>query len=539
MYQTLDISCREIRLVHLCLNDQKQITGSLQVVSLDHAPDFDALSYVWGDQDVTENMILDGTTVTLTTNLHAALLSLLRKRAINKPIWVDRLCVNQNDTAERSHQLHFMKHLYSSAHTVHAWLGVGPPDAQRVFDWVRVLGSTPTIFFENISICSEEVPLISFQEIFEAPWWRRVWIVQEANLAKCVCLHCGDYDTSLEDVCRATNKARSGTPVTATEQIPVLTVFMPCMRLAEMGQGRDPYLILHRGRSYMATDGKDRIYGLLGVLPEQWRIQPDYGLTVEEVYQQSTLQIMSAERSLKLLSGAQFHDDTSHLPSWAPDWRVRESDCGKNLIILQDQFDACGSARCTVRPFQSGVLEVRSLIVDELTNFCEIHATSDLIDLDQKGRETLRNVGLARAFWADREVAGSGEKDDVWRTVSFDSFGPRDSKSYPNDVEQCKELEELYADGRSLSTLTLLGLFLRCQGLRGDSYPSLTTKGRIGIITAEPKLGDTIHVLAGSRLPFVLRARPDHGPHSYQLVGTCYIYGRPRHLSGSVDAQLH
>lgn len=108
-YQQLDLRNRQIRIIRLLhggLNDQ--IRCSLYTAYLDDRPFYEALSYVWGDSQVCQTIIVDGKVTDVTTNLWYALRR-LRRRFSDRHIWVDALCINQEDKTEKSHQVNLMK----------------------------------------------------------------------------------------------------------------------------------------------------------------------------------------------------------------------------------------------------------------------------------------------------------------------------------------------------------------------------------------------------------------------------------------------
>lgn len=135
----LDAEKREIRLLTL-LPPRRYDTrpeGKLKTVSLTDDLEFIALSYVWGDPGVTDEVIIDGVVVNVTLNLAAALwyfkeYDMLRGIPDGRPlhIWIDAVCINQHDLDERAQQVAFMKDIYSSAKHVFSWLG--PPKATRI-----------------------------------------------------------------------------------------------------------------------------------------------------------------------------------------------------------------------------------------------------------------------------------------------------------------------------------------------------------------------------------------------------------------------
>jgi hypothetical protein len=82
-------------------------------------PTYVALSYAWGRDDPTHRILIDDETIMVRQNLYEFLLECRHCDAI----WIDALCINQQDNAERSLQVQMMGRIYSSAQVVWAWLG--------------------------------------------------------------------------------------------------------------------------------------------------------------------------------------------------------------------------------------------------------------------------------------------------------------------------------------------------------------------------------------------------------------------------------
>src|SRR4051812_25210123 len=97
VYTKLDKESRQIRLIHVLPGGWKSpISCELYVVSLDEAPAYQILSYVWGDPKISERILLPGCGFRVTTNLYAALRR-LRLSNETRIIWIDALCINQLD----------------------------------------------------------------------------------------------------------------------------------------------------------------------------------------------------------------------------------------------------------------------------------------------------------------------------------------------------------------------------------------------------------------------------------------------------------
>ncbi|OCL03408.1 HET-domain-containing protein, partial [Glonium stellatum] len=102
------------------------LEASFQRGSLGNTAAYSALSYVWGDTFLKEIIFVSGSTqkidLALTLNL-ATILRKIRLEHSSRLIWVDALCINQNDVSERSHQVSMMADIYKNADEVLIWLG--------------------------------------------------------------------------------------------------------------------------------------------------------------------------------------------------------------------------------------------------------------------------------------------------------------------------------------------------------------------------------------------------------------------------------
>jgi hypothetical protein len=115
---------RTIRLLNVEPGDAASpLQCTLQERSLeDTATPYYALSYVWGTDQHLAPMTCNSQSHHITPNLHAVLLE-YRSRETRMPLWVDALCINQNDTTERTRQVRMMQEIYSKAECVIVWLG--------------------------------------------------------------------------------------------------------------------------------------------------------------------------------------------------------------------------------------------------------------------------------------------------------------------------------------------------------------------------------------------------------------------------------
>jgi hypothetical protein len=105
----------------------------LQTVRLDQKPKFDALSYVQGSQDSLHFILVNSQTYYVHHNLHSALpyLTTRRKREMHqRPMWIDAICINQNDKKEVAEQVALMHQVYQGARRLWVWLGLCKAQAE-------------------------------------------------------------------------------------------------------------------------------------------------------------------------------------------------------------------------------------------------------------------------------------------------------------------------------------------------------------------------------------------------------------------------
>ncbi|KAI8948589.1 heterokaryon incompatibility protein-domain-containing protein [Xylaria longipes] len=136
-YEPLDPARNEIRLLVLLPGKAvDDLICTLRKVSLDSFSDFDALSYVWGDVSTKLPIKVNGEAFLITANLETALRA-LRKPRKRRSIWVDALCINQEDVDEKNIQVPQMGRLYSTARSVVAWLGLPNPNIELAISWMQ------------------------------------------------------------------------------------------------------------------------------------------------------------------------------------------------------------------------------------------------------------------------------------------------------------------------------------------------------------------------------------------------------------------
>jgi hypothetical protein len=113
--------------------------GSLSLENLNDGLKFEAVSYAWGRAAGHGTISCDGKPIRITTSLATALVK-LRYPSEERIIWVDQVCINQKDLAERNQQIRHMNWIYRKASKVLVWLGEDQSgQAHHAFDLVSAL----------------------------------------------------------------------------------------------------------------------------------------------------------------------------------------------------------------------------------------------------------------------------------------------------------------------------------------------------------------------------------------------------------------
>lgn len=136
IYAPLRNDSREFRLLILkpSTDPLAPIRCKLKQASFDNGDlKYTALSYVWADPPGTTPIIVNGVETQITLNLEAALRH-IRQPSCAATLWVDALCINQENIPEKNHQVEMMREIYSGAELVIAWLGSAREDSDLAME---------------------------------------------------------------------------------------------------------------------------------------------------------------------------------------------------------------------------------------------------------------------------------------------------------------------------------------------------------------------------------------------------------------------
>ena len=410
-------------------------------------------------------------------------------------------------------------------------------------------------------IGSTQVPLVmkkndpkAFTDIAILPWWRRLWVVQEVVLAETVTFHLGSKNvefsslfdglrwfqqayqiqyTSMYECWRINEAEESESFISFYNALMSLDTRKTFERLSEDWKIFIVRLGTLRGR--IASEDKDKVYGLLGLCPSalRERMSPDYTSSCREVYQNFAFQVISASDSLELFGQTMPSQNLiPGLPSWVPDWTSKHNftPVANRLQELGYLFNCCGHHALKVSSIEDGILCLHGVLFDAVVQtgtpfpasipsvqeLCQIYSEWQRVcDVDSPWKEQ------------SRYVMGGSVGDAFWRTMLNDAICPW----IGNNARRCE-----HDDWQRY--LQWLQEFNMCKASDPDIDLSRHTatvdrrmiigkKGYFGLAPKDTVPGDIIWIIAGGKVPNILRPSPNATRRdTFTLVGEgAYIHG--------------
>jgi hypothetical protein len=144
----------------------------------------------------TGNISIDGQRFDIRPNLNLALLR-LRPATHDLVIWIDAICIDQENTEERNEQVKKMRIIYQQAREVRVWLGEAANSSELSFQFMKdpatlsQLQDSTSAIYKKFKARQSLPVLYALGDLFGRSYWSRVWIVQEVASAKNITVNCG------------------------------------------------------------------------------------------------------------------------------------------------------------------------------------------------------------------------------------------------------------------------------------------------------------------------------------------------------------
>lgn len=566
--QYKELGDAEIRLVRLLPERMSALRCELVHASLNKPPKYVALSYAWGDTSDTHTLQVDGINMSITSSLFGALKALRRKSGV-VTVWVDALCINQDDGGERTRQVQNMKDIYAKAQSVAVWLG---PEreasglAMRLLSHVAHRGDSPVYIKELIASKARRREFDAVVRVFEREYWQRLWVVQEISNAKSVDVYCGTahlpfhvYKTASKVFSRHKEDIAAQFPPASLESAPqsftrsrlpyadILTRHGPGSfpdTTSLLSTGDTSLLqVLRSCRGRHASVPHDKVFGILGLLPDEVRdnFKPDYSLSLRDVYVNVVDYLLTTNERLDVICECihfPLHNSTSNLPTWAPDWshipqttslsanhNFKASGTTKAKWSFKDRRSKLSISAIFIDVIKSRGVAVGTLGSEDDYLMAFMHWRALLIgDAEPKNKEhhsALREA-LCRTLCLG-QVPTQHKESRKWSRVCYQAFAAMLRERLPY-LSLDKELTAYATSAQEISIAAQKKIVEETCGARMMGRCLFVTQNEsfVGMGTGFMAPGDIVVVPLGCHSPVVLRPE---GRGEYRFVGDAYVDG--------------
>jgi hypothetical protein len=397
------------------------------------------------------------------------------------------------------------------------------------------------------------------RDLMTRPWWPRLWVLQEATLAREATFVCGSQIISWNTLSLLTKQIKRldlyshfrGT----THSPDFCDGFTEILNTEVVQQSYSATLgtdLIRTCRQRVCFDPCDRVYGVIGLMPPYVRdgFVWEPGETVVDLYPPFVAVLLQSDTSAMLLSLTDTTQRTPNLPSWCPDLHYRSI---PNVLADHEGYHA-GFTIHTMTTFDWKHFEIdptklrtRGIVVDTVKTISQEEWVDDSVE-DPTDDGIAHNttwyanlsmlqayIDLAQGFVEEKDLWGvligniiSDEVSNLHWLAGFSSIHDRlsswrwKSKAASHRLA-FEELRLWQPDARETSSQ--LRTYLRnarrvCFGRRLFT----TTGGRIGFGPRSTATGDVIGIIKNATVPFVL-VRHATLPDTYYLRGEAFVHG--------------
>ncbi|SCO76815.1 related to heterokaryon incompatibility protein het-6 [Fusarium oxysporum] len=449
------------------------------------SPPYEAISYTWGDALKSEEIILNGKSMAVTEAVHDIL---LRRADFWKPryIWIDSICINQENIEERNAQVPKMTEIYENASRVIVWLGYAN-DASlavgKLLDiWTLLHAYAPDELFEKLHSDkmepTETASWTALRRLFSQSWFLRVWIIQEVVVAQEVHVMYGDHFLAwktladvMEDFYGGPLQTLLGSPLDdpALYKPQALTTVSRMRQLRKDFHSSSGIMLDHLLASFIPSEAKvdkDKVYALQGltsfardgvpILP----VAVDYSenTSIEDILIETAVFLVESHQSSWILpvSGVGFSDRSPGLPSWVPQWKPDRmatalsrhiTSCGEEDNYPDYRYKSCGdnpslSHVLFIPDLGRKTLKIYGCCVTKIKVVGPCFPASNLSSAWRDAREAKcwyhDSVSFVHREVQDPYLNGQSITEAFWRTIIGDRemLKPRPAASSAGEVFQ-------------------------------------------------------------------------------------------------------
>ena len=241
------------------------LSCTLHHFDLQRSPNYSALSYRWGDSTTRKRLVHVNK---YEHSLHENLWSFLQQSWRDKSFgyyWIDGLCIDQNNTKERSHQVRLMGKIYHNAEKVIIWLG----NDKKGETALRELDESKNYRNEvgEVDFASRQNEYRSYgHDLLAYDYWYRIWIIQEIALSRTAYVTCGGASMEIQNFQKTISEVAFNSTSLWMSEGAFGRRMLHYLTQMQRGSKLPLWELLWRFEESLCSDERDRVYGFMGLL---------------------------------------------------------------------------------------------------------------------------------------------------------------------------------------------------------------------------------------------------------------------------------
>lgn len=564
----------QIRL--LSFNDDSGLTCTLSPYNLQDAPKYVALSYTWGRANYQKGrhsilyyaIELNDSEFEIQQNLHDALGHLAKDvRSYNLLIWIDAICINQDDLAEKTSQIMLMRSIYEGSNRVYTWLGI-PFEEEETRLAVKLMKDCNQYLYhkqhvemmdindisagldashEFFPMGDDDVAWLGVATMLRQRYWQRVWVYQEATTPGRIVFWCGIHqfnDVQLSAITYFSHcfSQFKGFPAIFARYIAHGSAGqVSAARYRRVSSGAQSLeQLLSYMRIFCCSEDKDRVFAPLALAQDvsPGVLKIDYHQTLDDIYSKVATHLLLTPglAGLETLSHVyiaapdsshELHKETFHpsMPSWVPDWRSGVTWRGfARPVLHQSQIEHLynpypGSQQELY--VRGKVLEIKALINREV----QILRLTKIWDEPPSDLTTPLSwiEELTSDMKTDPELIATICNCMVGDAHAVDGSHISVARGSHLNHQLLTQLSSKVASKTEVPYLVREGLLERLRQVSNVRRAAMLTGNLVAIVPAAAQLGDRFAAFAGGHLLYLIRPRTEV-PGTFSFIGECYVH---------------
>ncbi|RYP51281.1 hypothetical protein DL768_003378 [Monosporascus sp. mg162] len=595
-YDPLNLARREFRLLTVKpgVFRADYVDCEVQIFSLDSPPEYAALSYCWGPDLPDRKILCSGNVFPARESLEGALKrfrSLRHGDEADAPeyLWADAVCIDQGNAEEKSSQLLLMQDIYRKAKQVYVDLGNVTPRWYPGYDLMNrvfavaghpaAAAALPRL--DHPSNCWE-----AYWSVLRAPWFTRLWIIQEITLARTATILYGRFhfewarwEKSFEALSASPSlryHLETGTmgnglinywKLQDIKENYLVHVLVQqdrdeAFRARELGghrlmqiltEGRhDALKMVQLTRDFGCSEPRDRVFALASIMNDEERgVLGSYQLSVSEIYMRFARYQVNRGKVFVVLAhaGLSVRRVRAAMPSWVPDWtaqRVGDEVPHRPLSELRPvPYSASGPGNNQITgeiKLEDDLMELRlkGYIIDTIMEplpYPNAHGEGgnrhvNLLNFNNRIQQLVsQSSSLCSTQYHDLDDALIRTLliDDLYtggNAIDWSSPITNPATVYKQALETIRGRNSILPDidhGAAITNSSVETCITQMVTACQPKAFALTKKGYMGLVPQGTAEGDVVVIFVGATVPHILRkTREGDG---FLLVGETYVHG--------------